>query len=222
MEQADFLPPGRLTREAIQARFVGLGEPGSRGLGLALGARAPTRGDHVLTPGAEPPGHPLTPAAVLVGLVERPQGPTVLLTQRTAHLTDHAGQISFPGGRIEPTDPDPLHAALREAEEEVGLPPTHVEPVGRLDTYITSTGFEITPIVGLVRAPFPLNPDPFEVAEVFEVPLGFVLDPANHQRRSREWKGRTRHFFVLPYENRYIWGATAAMLVNLAEVLTAR
>lgn len=222
MEQADFLPPGRLTREAIQARFAGLGKPGSRGLGLALGARAPTRGDHVLTPGAEPPGHPLTPAAVLVGLVERPQGPTVLLTQRTAHLTDHAGQISFPGGRIEPTDPDPLHAALREAEEEVGLPPTHVEPVGRLDTYITSTGFEITPIVGLVRAPFPLNPDPFEVAEVFEVPLGFVLDPANHQRQSREWKGRTRHFFVLPYENRYIWGATAAMLVNLAEVLTAR
>jgi 8-oxo-dGTP pyrophosphatase MutT (NUDIX family) len=222
MEQTDFLPSGRLTREAIQARFSGRGEPGSRGLGLPLGATARSRGDHMLTPGMDPPGHPLTAAAVLVGLVERPQGPTILLTQRTAHLTDHAGQISFPGGRIEPTDPDALFAALREAEEEVGLPPSHVEPIGRLDTYVTSTGFEITPIVGLVRVPYPLKPDPFEVAEVFEVPLGFVLDPANHQRQSREWKGRTRHFFVLPYEHRYIWGATAAMLVNLAEVLASR
>jgi 8-oxo-dGTP pyrophosphatase MutT (NUDIX family) len=220
MEQADFLPTGRLTREAIQARFSGRGAPGLRGSGLPLGACAPTRGDHMLTPGMKPPGHPLTPAAVLVGLVDRPPGPTVLLTQRTAHLTDHAGQISFPGGRIEPSDPDPLFAALREAEEEVGLPPSHVDPVGRLDTYITGTGFEITPIVGLVRVPYPMNPDPFEVAEVFEVPLDFVLDPSNHQRHSRELKGRTRHFFVLPYENRYIWGATAAMLVNLAEVLT--
>jgi 8-oxo-dGTP pyrophosphatase MutT (NUDIX family) len=222
MEQTDFLPSGRLTREAILARFSSRGAPGTRGLGLPLGASAPTRGDHMLTPGAEPPGHPLTPAAVLVGLVERPLGATVLLTQRTDHLTDHAGQISFPGGRIEPTDVDPLAAALREAEEEVGLTPSHVEPIGRLDTYLTSTGFEITPIVGLIRVPYPLNPDPFEVAEVFEVPLDFILDPANHQRQSRELKGRTRHFFVLPYEHRYIWGATAAMLVNLAEVLTAQ
>jgi 8-oxo-dGTP pyrophosphatase MutT (NUDIX family) len=222
MEQTDFLHSGRLTREAIEARFTGLGEPGSRGFGLALGARAPTRGDHMLTPGMEPPGHPLTPAAVLVGLVDRPQEPTILLTQRTAHLAAHAGQISFPGGHIEPTDPDPIFAALREAKEEIGLPPSHVRPVGRLDTYVTSTGFEITPIVGLVSAPYPMKPDPFEVAEVFEVPLGFVLDPANHQRQSREWKGRTRHFFVLPYEHRYIWGATAAMLVNLAEVLAPR
>jgi 8-oxo-dGTP pyrophosphatase MutT (NUDIX family) len=221
MEQQDFLPSGRLTRAGILARFSGERTPGRRGSGLPLGARAPLRGDHMLTPGAEPPSHPLTPAAVLVGLVERPQGPTVLLTQRTAHLTDHAGQISFPGGRIEQSDPDALFAALREAEEEVGLPPSHVEPIGRLDTYVTGTGFEITPIVGLVRVPYPLNPDPFEVAEVFEVPLGFILDSANHQRHSREWKGMTRHFFVLPYENRYIWGATAAMLVNLAEVLTA-
>lgn len=221
MEQSNFLPSRRLTPETIQARFAGLGAPGIRSSGLPLGAQAPVRGDHQLTPGMEPPGHPLTAAAVLVGLVDRPQGPTILLTQRTDHLTDHAGQISFPGGRIEPTDPDAIFAALREAEEEIGLPPSHVQPVGRLDTYVTGTGFEITPIVGLVRVPYPMKPDPFEVAEVFEVPLGFVLDPANHHRRSREWKGSTRHFFVLPYEHRYIWGATAAMLVNLAEVLTS-
>ena len=161
-----------------------------------------------------------TTAAVLVGVADRPQGLSVLLTQRTAHLTDHAGQISLPGGRVEPSDPDRVFAALREAEEEIGLPPQHVEVVGRLDTYITGTGFEITPVVGLVRVPFPLRIDAFEVDEMFEVPLDFILDPANHQRHTRELRGRTRSFLVLPYENRYIWGATAAMLVNLADVLT--
>jgi 8-oxo-dGTP pyrophosphatase MutT (NUDIX family) len=222
MEQGDFLSArrGGVTREHVLARFANQGEPAVRGASFGLGNRV-IRGDHTLTPGADPPGHPLTPAAVLVGLVDRPNGLSILLTQRTAHLTDHAGQISFPGGRIEPTDPDPIHAALREAEEEVGLPPGHVEPIGRLDTWLTGTGFDITPIVGLVRVPYPMNPDPFEVAEVFEVPLDFILDSKNHHRQSREWKGRTRHFFVLPYENRYIWGATAGMLVNLAEVLTS-
>jgi 8-oxo-dGTP pyrophosphatase MutT (NUDIX family) len=182
------------------------------------------RGDHSLNPGTLPPntgptGSGLTGAAVLVPLVDHPSGLTVLLTQRTAHLTDHAGQISFPGGRIEPSDQHPVAAALREAEEEVGLPASHVDIIGRLDTYVTGTGFEIVPVVGLVRPPYPLRPDPFEVAEVFEVPLDFLVDPGNLQRGSREWQGTTRFFFALPYENRYIWGATAGMLVNLAEVL---
>ncbi|MGH7087640.1 MAG: NUDIX hydrolase, partial [Stellaceae bacterium] len=156
---------------------------------------------------------------VLVGLADHTQGLTVLLTQRSAHLDDHAGQISFPGGRREPHDRDAAAAALREAEEEIGLPASHVELVGRLDTYITGTGFEITPLVGLVRVPFPTKLDAFEVAELFEVPLAFILDPANHHVRSRELRGRQRSFFVLPYQDRNIWGATAAMLVNLAEVL---
>jgi 8-oxo-dGTP pyrophosphatase MutT (NUDIX family) len=182
---------------------------------------AAMRGDHSLVPGGAPPASALTPAAVLVPLVMRPAELTVMLTQRTTHLAAHGGQISFPGGRAEPEDADAIAAALRETEEEVGLPRDYVEVVGRLDTYITSTSFEVTPVVGLVRAPYPMRADPFEVAEVFEVPLSFILDPANHRRDSREYKGRMRHFFVLPYQNRYIWGATAGMLVNLAEVLGA-
>jgi 8-oxo-dGTP pyrophosphatase MutT (NUDIX family) len=144
---------------------------------------------------------------------------SVLLTQRTPHLSAHAGQISFPGGRIEKSDADATEAALRETEEEVGLTRDHVKVIGRLDTYVTGTGFEITPVVGIVKVPFPLAIDPFEVAEVFEVPLSFVLDPANHRRMTRDVEHRTRIFFVLPFENRNIWGATAGMLVNLAEVL---
>jgi 8-oxo-dGTP pyrophosphatase MutT (NUDIX family) len=182
---------------------------------------AAMRGDHSLVPGGSPPPNPLTPAAVLVPLVMQPGGLTVLLTQRTQHLAAHAGQISFPGGKREASDADAIAAALRETEEEVGLPRDHVEVIGRLDTYVTSTGFEVTPVVGLVRVPYPSKPDPVEVAEVFEVPLAFILDRANHHRDSREFKGRRRVFYVLPYQQRYIWGATAGMLVNLAEVLTA-
>jgi 8-oxo-dGTP pyrophosphatase MutT (NUDIX family) len=177
------------------------------------------RGDHDGNPGMVPVGA-LRPAAVLVPLVERPGGLSVLLTQRTAHLHDHAGQISFPGGRVEPDDPDATAAALRETEEEIGLARRHVEIVGRLDTYQTRTAYEVTPVVGLVRPPFELVPDTFEVADVFEVPLAFVLDPRNRERRTREFQGTERHFWVMPYGERYIWGATAGMLVNLAEVLT--
>ncbi len=180
---------------------------------------AAIRGDHSLVPGGAPPATALTPASVLVPLVTRPEGMSVLLTLRTEHLAAHAGQISFPGGRQEESDRDAIEAALRETEEEVGLPRDHVEVVGRLDTYVTSTGFEVTPVVGLVRAPYPVRLDPFEVAELFEVPLAFVIDPANRQRQSREYKGRQRTFYVLPYQHRHIWGATAGMLVNLAEVL---
>ena len=180
------------------------------------------RGDFALQPGTESPPLRLTRAAVLVPLVTRELELTVLLTQRTSQLAEHAGQVAFPGGRIEATDRDPVAAALRETREEVGLPADHVCVIGRLDTYVTGTGYEITPIVGLVRAPYPMRLEPHEVADVFEVPLAFVLDPANHERHSREFKGRIRSFFVLPYPGRYIWGATAGMLVNLAEVLSAR
>ncbi|HSR72246.1 MAG TPA: CoA pyrophosphatase [Kiloniellales bacterium] len=178
------------------------------------------RGDHDLNPDLYDPKRSLVPAAVLVPIVARRPGPTVLLTRRTEHLDSHAGQISFPGGRIEPHDEGPTGAALREAEEEVGLPLERVRIVGELDRYIVRTGFEITPVVGLVKPPFEIRPDSFEVAEVFEVPLEFLLMPDNAQRHSREYQGRTRHFYVFPYKDYYIWGATAGMLVNLREVLT--
>lgn len=163
----------------------------------------------------------LTPAAVLIPIILRQGAPTVLLTERTAHLKDHPGQISFPGGRAEAGDPSPAHTALREAEEEVGLLPAHVEIVGYLPEYLTGTGFRITPVVSLVTPPFDLRPDAFEVAEVFEVPLAFLLDPANHQQRALHYRGRLRHFYAMPYENRFIWGATAGMLVLLYRALAA-
>lgn len=161
----------------------------------------------------------LTPAAVLVPLVERPAGFTVLLTQRTEHLEYHAGQISFPGGRTEEHDADPIETALREAEEEIGLQRRHIEIAGFLDLYQTVTGFLVTPVVGFVEPPFELKLDSFEVAEVFEVPLDFILDPRNHERRSRLYNNKERQFYVIPYENRFIWGATAAMLVGFAQRL---
>jgi len=190
---------------------------GRWGSGMARSDRV-ERGDHDLNPGMLPPRE-LRPAAVLVPLVDRPGGMTVLLTQRTEHLNDHAGQVAFPGGRVEPEDPSIAAAALREAEEEVGLPPDRVDIVGQLDIYITRTGYEVTPVVGIVNPPFPVKPDPFEVADVFEVPLSFIIDPANHERGERMYKGMPRQFYVLPYEDRFIWGATAGMLVNLSEVL---
>ncbi|MDJ0609576.1 MAG: CoA pyrophosphatase [Kiloniellales bacterium] len=183
------------------------------------GAERP-RGDHDLNPDLYRPGMALTPAAVLVPLVKRPSGVTVLLTKRTDHLHDHAGQVSFPGGRIDPQDRDAEAAALRETEEEVGLPRRHVRIAGRLDTYVTRTGFEVTPLVGLVTPPFPLAPDSFEVAEVFEVPLDFLLDPGNRQTRSRHYEGKERYFYVYRFGGHTIWGATAGMLVNLEEVLS--
>lgn len=161
-----------------------------------------------------------TPAAVLLGLVAREGGPHVVLTQRTAHLKDHAGQISLPGGRIEAEDEGPAAAALREAFEEVGLPPAKVEVLGGLRHYDTITGFRIHPIVGWIEPPVAYAPDPFEVAEVFEVPLSFMLEPTNHRRDSYVRNGERRHFYVLPYEGRYIWGATAGILVNFARLLT--
>ena len=165
---------------------------------------------------------PLMAAAVLVLLVEYDSGFRLIFTQRTADLKSHAGQISFPGGRTEDSDSDAEAAALREAQEEIGLDPRQVEILGRLDPYRTVTGFDITPVVGVVHPPLNLTPDPVEVADIFEVPLAFILDEANHQRHSRAGpSGAVRAYYALPYQDRYIWGATAGMLVNLYEVLTA-
>lgn len=161
----------------------------------------------------------LIAASVLFPIVLREDGPTVLLTQRTDHLRDHAGQISFPGGRAEEDDSSPEHTALREAEEEIGLSPSHVEIVGFLPEYRTVTGYRITPVVAFLTPPFELRPDPSEVAEVFEVPLSFLIDPANHERHSREYEGKTRHFFAMPYGRHFIWGATAGIIVTLTRAL---
>ncbi len=161
----------------------------------------------------------LTPAAVLMPVIERPEGLTVLFTQRTAHLSDHAGQVSFPGGRCEVTDASPVFTALRETEEEIGLDPELIEILGILPEYRTGTGFSVTPVVGLVHPPFELALDSFEVAEVFETPLAFLLDPANHQRHSMEIGGVLRHYYAMPYEGYFIWGATAGMLVSLHRLL---
>lgn len=178
------------------------------------------RGDHDLNDAGMRPNPPLIPAAVLVPLVERDDGYTVLLTERSADLSKHAGQISFPGGRIEADDGTPERAALRESEEEIGLTADFVDVIGSLDVYEVRTGFEVFPVVGLVRTGFDLTLDHGEVADVFEVPLSFVLDARNHHRQSRTFYGKLRHFYVLPFEDRYVWGATAGMLINLYEVLT--
>jgi 8-oxo-dGTP pyrophosphatase MutT (NUDIX family) len=157
----------------------------------------------------------IRPAAVLVPLVDRADELTVLFTKRTAHLHDHAGQISFPGGRAEVGDPSPGDTALREATEEIGLAAERVEILGCLTDYTTVTGYRVTPVVGLVSPPFELKLDEFEVAEVFEVPLSFLLDPVNHQRNLVEYEGKERFYYAMPYGPHYIWGATAGMLMNL-------
>lgn len=168
-------------------------------------------------------------ASVLVALVERDEL-TVLLTQRTDHLHDHPGQVSFAGGRVEPTDADAAATALREAQEEIGLDPPFVDVLGAMPTYTTGTGFIVTPIVALVRPGFEVRPDPFEVADVFEVPLSFLMNPANHRRHAVEVNGAQRQFLSMPWDGvddqgqprRYfIWGATAAMLRNLYRFLAA-
>jgi len=161
---------------------------------------------------------PARAAAVLVPVIARAEL-TVLLTERTAHLSTHAGQVAFPGGKVEDSDIDAVETAVRETEEEIGLSRTLVEPLGFLDGYRTGTGFLVTPVVALVKPDFVLALDPGEVASTFEVPLAFLMDPANHKHHSRPWRGRERHYYAMPFGEHYIWGATAGMLKNLHERL---
>jgi 8-oxo-dGTP pyrophosphatase MutT (NUDIX family) len=186
--------------------------------GLALGPsdwdlNPELKGDLAVMP-------PPRPAAVLVPIVLRATL-TVLLTQRSHDMPSHPGQISFPGGKVEASDSSALDCALREACEEIGLPATHVEPLGYLDSYRTGSGFQIVPVVALVTAGFPLSLDPREVTEAFEVPLPFLMDAANHRKDQREWRGRVRSSYAIPYGERYIWGATAGMLRNMHQRLFA-
>jgi 8-oxo-dGTP pyrophosphatase MutT (NUDIX family) len=193
-----------LTLEELRRRFAGAAPPAET-----------VYGDEGPRPGVEL----LKPAAVLVPIVAREPGLTMLFTRRAAHLKDHSGQVSFPGGRVAAEDSSPEATALREACEEIGLDPGRVELLGRMPEYHTRTGFRITPVVGIVTPPFDVQRDANEVDEIFEVPLAFLLDPANHQRQSREWQGELRWFFAMNYGGHTIWGATAGMLVNLSRHL---
>ena len=185
------------------------------------------RGDHDLNPEMASElvteiqsGIKLRPAAVMIGLLERPDGLHILLTRRTDDLEHHPGQISFPGGHIEGDDIDATAAAIRETHEETGIGIENINVLGRLDTYITRTGFSIVPVIGHIFGSFALQPDPREVAEIFEVPLAHFMDPVNHQLLQRSFEGGIRKFYAMPYGDYYIWGATAGMLFNLFEILT--
>ncbi|MGA2127252.1 MAG: CoA pyrophosphatase [Xanthobacteraceae bacterium] len=180
----------------------------------------PLHGDHALDPvrRAIADIRPIRPAAVLVPIIDRPE-PTILLTLRNADLSDHAGQVAFPGGKIDGPGETPLAAALREAEEEIGLDRRFVEPIGYLDLYMTTLGYRIVPTVARVDPRFELAINPSEVADTFEVPLAFLMQPDNHQRHSREWKGLMRSYYAMPFGERYIWGVTAGILRNMYERL---
>jgi 8-oxo-dGTP pyrophosphatase MutT (NUDIX family) len=176
----------------------------------------PKRGDHDADPVMAKIAdvRPIRPAAVLVPVIERDE-PVVLLTQRAAHLPSHPGQISFPGGKVDQTDKDPCDAALREAEEEIGLDRSFVEPLGYLDLYMTTLGYRIVPVIARVKEGFALTLNTAEVDSAFEVPLSFLMSLKNHQRHSREWQGLTRHYYAISYGERYIWGVTAGIMRNL-------
>lgn len=175
--------------------------------------------DHQEHPVPQPDEASLKPAAVLVPVIKRPEGATVLLTTRAAALRDHSGQIAFPGGKMDAADASPVETALREAEEEIGLSRAHVTPLGFLDAYLTGTGYRIVPVVAAVEPAFALALNRGEVDEAFETPLGFLMNPENHQRHGREWKGVWRSYYAMPYGERYIWGATAGILRNLHDRL---
>jgi 8-oxo-dGTP pyrophosphatase MutT (NUDIX family) len=188
-----------------------------------LDPQANPKGDHEL----ELDGTPVLgaalpkPAAVLVPVVLREGEAMVLFTQRAPGLRDHSGQVAFPGGKIDQTDASALSTALREAQEEIGLEPSLVTPLGYLDAYLSSSNYIVMPVVGLVTPVFQLSLNTAEVAEVFEVPLRFLMDPENHELRSREWKGRLRQYYAIPFGERYIWGVTAGIVRNLYERLYA-
>lgn len=186
-------------------------------------AASSPRGDHDGQPDpvAAPDEHAARPAAVLVPIIARPGGATVLLTLRTPHLAQHAGQIAFPGGKIDAADASVADAAMREAWEEIGLEADFITPLGYLDAYLSSTGYRIVPVVAAIapEAAFTLNP--YEVSEMFEVPLSTLMLPERHERHQREWRGKIRHFYAMTHEDRYIWGVTAGIIRNLYERLYA-
>jgi 8-oxo-dGTP pyrophosphatase MutT (NUDIX family) len=184
--------------------------------GLTDPSITPKRGDHDADPVMKKISEirPIRPAAVLVPVVDHPE-PTVLLTQRAQHLPNHPGQISFPGGKIEKSDADPLAAALRETEEEIGLDRAHAEPLGYLDLYMTTLGYRIVPLIARVKPGFTLALNTSEVDNAFEVPLAFLMDQTNLKRHSRDWQGMTRHYYAFTFGERYIWGVTAGILRNL-------
>lgn len=218
-------PADSLSLEAFLARArAGLYPAPSDAVFDPRTGKAWGRGDFDLNPDLvadlavmEPP----RPAAVLVPIVTRAEL-MVLLTRRTAHLSTHAGQISFPGGRMDPEDATPIDTAMREAQEEIGLDRRHIEPLGYLDSYRTGTGYRIDPVVALVSPDHTLAINEHEVAAAFEVPLAFLMNPANHHRHEREWRGRRRSYYAMPFGEHYIWGATAGMIVNLHERLFPR
>lgn len=204
------------------SRFEALAENGLRRAVPELGdliARPRSDHDDQEHPVPQPDEASLKPAAVLVPVINRPEGATVLLTMRATALRNHSGQIAFPGGKIDSDDASPIEAALREAEEEIGLSRAHVTPLGFLDAYLTGTGYRIVPVVAAIDPSFVLAINPEEVDEAFETPLGFLMNPANHQRHGREWKGVWRSYYAMPYGERYIWGATAGILRNLHDRL---
>jgi 8-oxo-dGTP pyrophosphatase MutT (NUDIX family) len=207
--QLPALPPSSLSAAALRERFA-------RSLPWQVELKRDSR---------RLVDRPLRPAAVLVPIVLRPS-PTVLLTRRTDHLASHSGQIAFPGGKVDASDADAAAAALREAEEEVGLDPRRVELLGALPDYLSSSAYRITPVVGLVQPDAGFSPNPHEVADLFEVPLAFLMNPAHHQRRAMDWQGQRHEWLAMPYDDggteRFIWGATAAMLRNLYRYLAAR
>ncbi|WP_298812603.1 CoA pyrophosphatase [uncultured Roseibium sp.] len=179
-------------------------------------------GDHVLNPDLGPYARwegPPRDAAVLIGILPRDDGPSVVLTQRTGHLKSHAGQVAFPGGKIDPTDAGPVEAALREADEEIGLKPDSVAPIGRLSPYLTGSGYRVVPVIGMIGADTAFRANPDEVEDVFEVPFGFLMDPGNHIKQSRVWQGKRRYFYEMPYGERYIWGVTAGIIRSLYETV---
>ena len=195
-------------RQHLRAEPPGVHEP-----------RSDPKGDHALDEVKVLPGGTPKAAAVLVPVMAHPDETTVLLTQRATGLRAHSGQIAFPGGRLDEEDPSPLAAALREAEEEIGLDASHVRPLGYLDAYLSGTGYLVTPVVALVLPGAPLSLNHTEVADTFEVPLGFLLDPSRHEIHEREWNGRLRRYYAIPFGERYIWGVTAGIIRNLYERL---
>ena len=178
----------------------------------------PVMGDHRLAEMLAPEdGARHRPAAVLIPIVARPEGATILLTKRAAHLKDHAGQVAFPGGKMDQHETDPIQTAIREAEEEIGLGQRYIETIGYLEPYLSSTGFRIVPVVAAIDPSHHLSLDLNEVETTFEVPLTFLMNPAHHETHSREWRGALRHYYAMPYKDYYIWGVTAGIIRNLYE-----